>query len=115
MLYEIKHTIYDKNEETWYLIKYEDKIFKANNYNEILNVFYNGSNNDTMIEKENFLYGLIKLVALINNVELIIFNNYKKNYINKKDNMILYKKDISSLISIINSLGIAVILKIIEY
>ena len=104
-------------EDIWYLVKYDNSVFKVNTYEEFLNVFYEGNYKDSIEKKENFLIGLIKMVSVINNFKILIYNdNYKK--INKKTEVdkkkfILYKKNINSIVNILNKLNIARVFKVI--
>lgn len=104
-------------EDIWYLVRYDNIVFKANTYEEFLNVFYEGNYMDPIEKKENFLIGLIKMVAVINNFNILIYNdNYKKikkETENNKKNFILYKKNINSIINILNKLDIARVFKVI--
>ena len=104
-------------EDIWYLVRYDNIVFKANTYEEFLNVFYEGNYKDPIEKKESFLIGLIKMVSVINNFKLLIYDdNYKKikkETESTKKNFILYKKNINSIINILNKLNIARVFKVI--
>lgn len=104
-------------EDIWYLVRYDNIVFKANTYEDFLNIFYEGNYMDPMEEKESFLIGLIKMVSLINNFNLLVYDDnnkkIKKKIESNKKKFILYKRNINSIIYILNKLDIARVFKVI--
>lgn len=100
-----------------YLVRYDNVIFKTKTYTEFLNVFYEGNYIDSIEKKEEFLIGLIEMVALINDFNLLIYDNYE-NLTNEKpeiekNEFTLYKDNINSVINILNLLDIARVFQVI--
>lgn len=103
------------NKDVKYLVRYDNISIKIKTYEELLDVFYEGSSFDSFEKKESFLIGLIELTAILNDFNISIYNNYEEfQKIKIKNNhYILCKKNIKSIVNILNNFNIATILEVI--
>lgn len=75
------------------------------NYRELLNMILGKDDSFPIEELEEMLVAYIKIIGIIENIEIIVFENSNLKFDNTKYIKYLYLDNLESIINIINDLG----------